>query len=69
MELTKKQTETLSKLETQLEEVLWNSVYYENPNPEVVSLFNSGIELNFQVKLLPYEGLNHPEGDHKPLNN
>lgn len=62
MELTEQQQTTLTNLEKELSEVLWNHTYYEKPNKEVVSLYNQGVELNFEVKLLPYEGLNHTEG-------
>ena len=63
MELTEQQRTTLSTLEKELSETLWNEVYYENPNKEVVSLYNEGVELNFSVKLEPYEGLHHKGGN------
>ena len=62
MDLTTQQKEIITKLETQLSEQLWGNVYYgETPNQEVLSLFKDGVELNFEVTLIPYVGRNHPD--------
>ena len=60
MVLTDTQQQTLDTLKTQLESYLWEQVYYGEPNPEVVSLFQEGVELNFDVTIKPYQGVDYP---------
>jgi len=57
MNLTETQRQTITKLEDTLSELLWDEVYYENPDKDVISLYEEGVELNFEVKLKPYVGI------------
>ena len=63
MDLTKEQQDTLNKL-TQLitdkyEELIWNECYYPEENHQIRDLLaglqQHGVEVNFSVKLTPYD--------------
>lgn len=68
MNLTTEQRDTISRLQDELTDYLWNHLYYGDKKVEVeklcegvVSLYDEGVELNFDVKLSPYEGINHKD--------
>lgn len=57
MKLTETQRQTISRLEDELSELLWDEVYYNNPDKDVISLYEEGVELNFHVEINPYVGI------------
>ena len=61
MELSQDQKLTICQIENDLSEYLWEQTYYVDPNTQVHTLFNQGVELYFEVKVIPYVGKEHPE--------
>ena len=62
LKLTTQQQDTINKLEELLSDQLWETTYYgETPNQDIIKLFQQGVELNFEVTLTPYMGVDHPE--------
>ena len=60
MELSQKQKQDIQNLKEELETQLWEDTYYgETPNKKVVELFREGVELNYEVTITPYEGVEH----------
>ena len=62
MDLTPNQETLLKEYTQQLNDYIWDNEYYgENPNPILTQLFQEGVEVNFEVKVIPYVGIDHPE--------
>jgi hypothetical protein len=55
------QQDVIKKISDELSETIWDQVYYDSANPDVIRLYDQGVELTFQVVITPYMGVNHPD--------